>query len=232
MRVHWFQHVSFEGLGLIGPWLTSHGHSLTSTRWWAGESAPEDAAFDALIIMGGPMNIYQHAEHPWLTDEKTAIHAAIRAGKPVLGVCLGAQLISDVLGGKVTRNAEREIGWWPVRPVGAADASRFALPAATTVLHWHGDTFSLPDGARWLARSEACEQQAFAWGTHVLAWQFHLEMDAAAIAAIAEGCADELAGGDRWVQSPAELIAGADRHGEASAALLDHWLRVWTASAR
>lgn len=230
MRIHWFQHVAFEGLGLIGPWLESRGHALTATRWWAGERAPAAGAFDALIVMGGPMNIYEHAEYPWLADEKDAIASAIRSGKPVLGVCLGAQLISDVLGGKVTRNAEREIGWWPIRPVAGSAVSPYELSGEITVLHWHGDTFSLPEGALRLAASEACEQQAFVWGGRVLALQFHVEMDAAAVAAIAKGCADELAGGDRWVQSAGQLVSGAERHGIESAALLDRWLGLWTGS--
>jgi GMP synthase-like glutamine amidotransferase len=230
MRIHWFQHVSIEGLGLLEPWLTARGHTLTVTRWWAGEAAPDGDTFDALIIMGGPMNIYQHAEYPWLVDEKAAIGEAIRAGKSVLGACLGAQLISDVLGGNVTRNAEREIGWWSVYPVPGAEDLPYVIPDSMTVLHWHGDTFSLPPGAVRLAGSEACEQQAFAWGGRVLALQFHLEMDAEAIAALAVACADELEGGGRWVQSAAELTAGAARYGAGSQALLDRWMSAWIAS--
>lgn len=230
MRIHWFQHVPFEGLGLIEPWLVSRGHTLTATRWWNGETAPAGDVFDALIVMGGPMNIYEHDAFPWLVAEKAAIGEAILAGKSVLGVCLGAQLIADVLGGEVTRNAEREIGWWPIRPVPTpadADEAGFALPAETTVLHWHGDTFSLPPGAARLADSEACAQQAFVWGGRVLGLQFHIEMDATAVATIAEGCADELAGGGRWVQPAEALIAGAATHGSASAMLLDRWLTRW-----
>ena len=164
MRIHWFQHVCFEGLGLIEPWLLAHGHTITATRWWAGETAPVGDRFDALIVMGGPMNIYEHEAYPWLVDEKAVIGAAILAGKPVLGVCLGAQLIADVLGGRVTRHTEREIGWWPITPVASParrDEAGLALPMETTVLHWHGDTFSLPPGAVRMAESAACAQQAF-----------------------------------------------------------------------
>lgn len=216
---------------MIGPWLASRGHMLTVTRWWNGEGAPVGDAFDALIIMGGPMNIYEHDAHPWLVAEKAAIGEAILTGKPVLGVCLGAQLIADVLGGTVTRNAEREIGWWPIRPIATEpEADGFALPAETTVLHWHGDTFSLPPGAVRLADSAACAQQAFVWGGRVLGLQFHIEMDAAAVETIAEGCADELAGGGRWVQTPEALIAGAQAHGAATSALMDRWLTRWSVS--
>lgn len=227
MRVHWFQHVEFEGLGLIEPWLRARGHELSATRWWAGETiAPEALAdIDWLVVMGGPMNIYQYRDHPWLPREKAAISAAISAGKRVLGVCLGGQLIADVLGGKVVQNREREIGWWPVRAVTAGaprseGGGRYSFPREAVVLHWHGDTFTLPPDARRLAESEACAQQAFAWGERVLALQFHLEMSGAATGNIVTACADELAVGGVWVQ-PAEAIrAGVGKHAQEASALL------------
>jgi GMP synthase-like glutamine amidotransferase len=230
MRVHWFQHVEFEGLGLIEPWLRARGHAISVTRWWAGESAPPPPAYDWLIVMGGPMNIYQHRDHPWLVAEKAALATALAADQRVLGCCLGAQLIADVLGGKVMQNAQREIGWWPITPTVGVAASPFALSAPATVLHWHGDTFTLPPGCVQLARSEACAQQAFARGARVLGLQFHLEMGAAAVTAIAEGCADELVGGGAWVQTPAQLTGGASTHGAAAAALLARWLDGLAAS--
>ena len=227
MKVRCFQHVPFEGLGLIDPWLRGRGHEIAFTRWWAGEAAPGVDDYDWLIVMGGPMNVYQHRDHPWLVAEKAALCAAFAAGKRVLGVCLGAQLIADVLGAKVVQNAEREIGWWPVRavpPEPAAAGSRYAFPAFSTVLHWHGDTYSLPTGATRLASSAACAQQAFAWGERVLGLQFHLEMDAVAVAEIAAGCAEELKGGGAWIQSPDQLKAGASEHGPGAEALLHRLL--------
>ena len=227
MKVRCFQHVPFEGLGLIDPWLRGRGHEIAFTRWWAGEAAPGVDDYDWLIVMGGPMNGYQHRDHPWLVAEKAALCAAFAAGKRVLGVCLGAQLIADVLGSKVVQNAEREIGWWPVRavpPEPAAAGSRYAFPAFSTVLHWHGDTYSLPTGATRLASSAACAQQAFAWGERVLGLQFHLEMDAVAVAEIAAGCAEELKGGGAWIQSPDQLKAGASEHGPGAEALLHRLL--------
>lgn len=233
MKVRCFQHVPFEGLGLIDPWLRGRGHEISHTRWWAGDPAPEVDDYDWLVVMGGPMNVYQHRDHPWLVAEKYALSSAFASGKRVLGVCLGAQLIADVLGGKVVQNPEREIGWWPVRAVRvAADAAgaRYAFPAHTTVLHWHGDTFSLPPGATRLAESAGCAQQAFAWGERVLGLQFHLEMDAPAVAAIAEGCGDELAGGGRWVQPAAALAAGAREHAAPATALLHRLLGAMEAA--
>ncbi|MCX6938762.1 MAG: type 1 glutamine amidotransferase [Verrucomicrobia bacterium] len=223
MKVHWFQHVEFEGLGLIESWLRARGHEVTATRWWAGETAgPDTAAAEWLIVMGGPMNIYQHRDFPWLVDEKAAIAAAMDRGARVLGVCLGAQLIADVLGGKVMQNPAREIGWWPLRAVAATEAraSRYAFPAELTVLHWHGDTFTLPPGAVRLAESEGCAQQAFAWGERVLALQFHLEMGGSAVAEIAAACADELAAGGRWVQAAGVITEGAYAHAQAASGLL------------
>lgn len=221
MKIHWFQHVAFEGLGLMEPWLRARGHEITATRWWAGEVAGAEAAeCQWLIVMGGPMNIYQHRDHPWLVAEKAAIAAAVARGARVLGVCLGAQLLADVMGGKVMQNAEREIGWWPVRAVAEGAGSRYAFPVEATVLHWHGDTFTLPPGATRLAESAGCAQQAFAWGERVLALQFHLEMGGAAVAEIAAGCGNELAGGGRWVQPAEALKAGAYEHAQAASKLL------------
>lgn len=226
MNVHWFQHVPFEGLGQIEAWLIARGHTLTRTRFYAGESAPADAMrFDWLIVLGGPMNIYQYRDYPWLKAEKRLIREAVAANKRVLGVCLGAQLIADALGGKVYQNAEREIGWFPVTAVPEGEGSVYAFPEETRVFHWHGDTFSLPPGGVWLARSEACECQAFAVGSHVLGLQFHLEMSADDVARIAEACADELTPG-AYVQSRAEIIAGAVNGGGAANALMDRLLTV------
>ncbi len=238
MKVHWFQHVEFEGLGLIEAWLRARGHEITVTRWWAGERAGAEAeACEWLVVMGGPMNIYEHERYPWLVEEKALIRAAVERGARVLGVCLGAQLLADVLGGKVTRNAEREIGWWPVRAVRAPEGAvagtdgavgaggdgagqRYVFPVETVVLHWHGDTFSLPPGARRLAESEGCGQQAFAWGERLLGLQFHLEMGAGAVAEILRVCGYELACGGRWVQSAEAINEGAYRHAREASALL------------
>jgi GMP synthase-like glutamine amidotransferase len=219
MKVHWFQHVPFEGLGAIEEWLLSRGHALSCTRFYAGEAPPADSGgFDWLIVMGGPMNVYQYEAHPWLSSEKRLIREAIAAGKRVLGICFGAQLIADVLGAKVYQNDEREIGWFPVRAVSTGASSAFAFPGETTVFHWHGDTFSLPPGSVWLAESDGCAHQAFAVGTHVLGLQFHLEMTATGVSGIAQGCADELTPG-RYVQ-PADIIISQAKKNEPAAAKL------------
>ena len=226
MKIHWLQHVPFEGLGTMEGRFIARGHSLTCTRLYAGEVPPANAeGFDWLVVMGGPMNIYQYRDHPWLRAEKQLIREAVAAGRRVLGICLGAQLIADALGGRVYQNDEREIGWFPVRAVAGGAGSPFAFPAEALVFHWHGDTFSLPPGAVWLAESEGCAHQAFAVGARVLGLQFHLEMTTADIGRIALACADELTPG-RYVQSAAKMVAQS-RDGEfAATALLGRWLGV------
>lgn len=231
MNVHWFQHAGFEGLGMIEPWLKARGHTLTVTRWWAGETMDVHAleSCDWLIVMGGPMNIYHYRDYPWLPREKAALRAAMHGGKRVLGVCLGAQLIADVLGAKVVQNPEPEIGWWPIQAPASgqsevAGGTPFLLPTECVVFHWHGDTFTLPAGAVPLARSDACANQAFAWGSRVLALQFHLEMDEAAVNDLARACANELVPGGRRIQTADELRPGARIHAADTRALLDRLL--------
>ncbi len=124
------------------------------------------------------MNVYEEAEYPWLAAEKAFIAAAIGAGKPVLGICLGAQLIAAVLGGTVSKGPQPEIGWYPVEltPAGRELPLFAGFPDRFTALHWHGDTFSIPPGATHVASSAACANQAFAYdGGRVVGLQFHLE---------------------------------------------------------
>lgn len=224
MKIHWFQHVPFEGLGAIESWLLARGHTLTCTRFYAGETAPaETDGFDWLIVMGGPMNVYHYRDFPWLRGEKRVIREAVAANKRVLGVCLGAQLIADALGGKVYQNAEKEIGWFPINAVPEGEVSAFAFPEEASVFHWHGDTFSLPPGGVWLARSAGCEHQAFAVGARVLGMQFHLEMTAADVERIVAECADELEPAT-YVQSRAEILAGSTSERPESSALLERLL--------
>jgi GMP synthase (glutamine-hydrolysing) len=123
--------------------------------------------------MGGPMNVYQMDEFPWLAREKKFIEEAVNARKKVLGIDLGAQLIADVLRGSVRRNEYSEIGWYPVQLTQAGQQSLLfgSLPAEFNVLHWHGDTFELPPSATHIARSKACENQAFTYGDNVVSLQ-------------------------------------------------------------
>lgn len=209
-HIHYLQHVPFEGLGSIESWLVDNGHTLSSTHLYEQEALPDITAFDMLIVMGGPMGIYDYHEHPWLKPEKKFIRACIDAGKPVLGICLGAQLIADVLGGKVTRNPEKEIGWFSIEVTaeGRDTAIGQLLAEADDTFHWHGDTFAIPPGAIHLARSDACEHQAFLYDGRVLGLQFHLEVTPAGAAALCSECAHELVPA-RYVQTANEILAPA-----------------------
>jgi GMP synthase-like glutamine amidotransferase len=153
------------------------------------------------------MNVYEDDRYPWLTAEKDLIKKTAERGKTILGFCLGGQLIAAVLGGRVTKNNEREIGWWPLslKPAARAYPELSFLPDTFTAFQWHGDTFSsLPPGAVLLAGNEACKNQAFVIGGNIWGFQFHWEMTGKIIADLTLNCADELGPGP-WVQSVEEL---------------------------
>jgi GMP synthase-like glutamine amidotransferase len=210
LRIHALQHVPFEGLGHIAPWITAQGHHLTRTRLYAGEALPSPKDFDRLIIMGGPMNIYEDEQYPWLIREKALINQAIDAGKSLVGICLGAQLLADALGSPVFAGPEKEIGWWPISLTTAGKNCELlrGLPDRATVFHWHGDTFDLPQGAVHLAESAACGQQAFLFDNRILGLQFHLESTPATVGEILTHCGHELGSG-RYVQTEAEIFAAS-----------------------
>ena len=213
MRAHYLQHVPFEGLGSIQTWLELHRAEITVTRLFEKEARlPDPRDIDLLIVMGGPMSVNDEELHPWLVAEKRFIAATVTEGKPVLGICLGAQLIACGLGAKVFRNLEREIGWFPIEPTSEASSSPFASIFASPmeVFHWHGETFELPPGAIHLARSAACINQAFAIGERVLGLQFHLETTSASARALVENCPGDLAPA-RWVQSEHEILGNEER---------------------
>lgn len=226
MRVHWFQHVPFEGLGSIEPWLLERGHELTVTRFQHWGSPDGDArlpsleAVDLLIAMGGPMSVHDTARHPWLVEEQRCLAAAIARGLPVLGICLGAQLIASALGARVLRNPQPEIGWFPLQALAAPAHSPLALPPSLPVFHWHGETFELPPNAVPLARSAACACQGFLLGTSVVGLQFHLETTPAAARALVEHCGEELVEGP-FVQSATEILDAPPQRYQTCQAVLD-----------
>ncbi len=212
MRVHVFQHEAFEALAGIEPWLKVQGATINYTRFYISADVPALDSFDWLIVMGGPMSVNDEATLPWLTAEREVIAKAIASGKTVLGICLGAQLIAKALGGQVTRNREKEIGWFPVSRVDGAQAHPLGacFPAKTEVFQWHGETFSIPNGAVHLLRSEACEHQAFAFGPRVLGLQFHLETTEPSLREMLIGDGDSLGSG-RYIQTEAEMLNQSGR---------------------
>ncbi len=178
MKIHYIQHASFEHLGGMESFLQERGHKLSATHIYAGEVLPPLDTFDWLIIMGGPMNIYREDEYPWLRAEKTFIKSAIDAGKTVLGICLGAQLIADVLGAKVNKHIHTEIGWHEISCADLVQETCLAgaIPQNIHVFQWHEDMFEIPEGAVALAHSKACSNQGFIFQDRVVALQFHMEM--------------------------------------------------------
>ena len=148
MRIHYLQHVEFEDLASIEKWANDNNYEISCTRLFNDESLPDSSEYDFLIIMGGSMNIYEHKEFPWIVKEKVFIENAIKKKKKVLGICLGAQILADTLGGNVYRNKYKEIGWFNVKL--SSDALKqkksIGLPEEFMAFHWHGDTFSIPSG--------------------------------------------------------------------------------------
>lgn len=205
MNVHILQHAPFEGLAGIEPLLAQNSAQITATRFFENHALPSLQGLDLIIAMGGPMSVNDEAELPWLIDEKRFVREAVKSGVPVLGVCLGSQLIASALGARVYRNSQKEIGWFPIESV-SADNNQFRFPERLPVFHWHGETFDLPTGAVHLARSAACKNQAFQVGRRTLALQFHLEVTPDAVQSFVDYCGTELRPAP-FIQTKAELLS-------------------------
>lgn len=220
MRIHYLQHVPFEGLASIEQWAIQQGNIISATQFYNGDTLPSVDDVDWVIVMGGSMNIYEDDKYPWLTSEKEFIAEAIKKNKIVIGICLGCQLIAYVLGSKVYKGQEKEIGWYPIQAT--KEAQNFPIfafiPESFTVFHWHGDTFDLPPGAVRLAYSEICSNQAFIYGEKVLGLQFHLESTKDSVRQIIENCASELVAG-KYIQKPEEILARDDDFSKINTAM-------------
>jgi GMP synthase-like glutamine amidotransferase len=223
MRAHWLQHVPFEGLGSIEPWLNANGYEISATRLFRSEELPALHDIDLLVVMGGPMSVNDEKEFPWLSAEKEFVRDAIHSGKAVLGICLGAQLIAAALDAHVYPNAVKEIGWFPVMPVATPGSAIRSFPESVDVFHWHGETFDLPSGATQLAKSKGCENQAFQFGDSVVGLQFHLETTPESAKAIVTNCRAELLPSE-YVQSESEILSTSPRKYRVINALMDQVL--------
>ena len=214
-----FRHVPFEDVGLIAPALRSRGIELGYSD---AEPDPNSAA--ALLFMGGPMSA--NDDLPFIRQEIAIIQAALAAGQPVLGICLGAQLLARALGARVYRNPVKEIGWAPVYWTESAldDPLLNGLPSPQPVFHWHGETFDLPPGAQHLAWSDACRNQAFRAGPHSYGLQFHLEVSPEMISA---WCREDANSGDvRELSTPIDPDAHAAEIARLAATVFDRWARL------
>ena len=188
------QHVAYEILGSLNPLLKQAGFRIRYVNFGRHPDArPDLDGYHGLVILGGPMNVDERAEHPHLDTEVAMVTEAIERGIPVLGICLGAQIIAKALGARVRPNPEKEIGWYPVSltPQGRSDPLLGSFSPTEMIFQWHGDTFEIPPGALHLASTPDCPNQAFRYGDNVYAFQFHLEVDQPMI--------------ERWLKVPVHL---------------------------
>jgi GMP synthase-like glutamine amidotransferase len=222
MRILAFRHIPCEHLGLIEPELKSRGIGWDYADLCQPDAAlPRPADYDGLIFMGGPMSVNDGL--PCLEFEKRCIAQAVASGQPVLGVCLGAQLIASALGARVYRNPKKEIGWFDVHLTEAAQKDPLFAGAGPTetVFHWHGETFDLPEGSTWLAWSEDCRHQAFRLGAGTYGLQFHLEVTPGMIR---DWCCEDANSGDvRELEAPIDALRNSARLAVLSQQVFGRW---------
>ncbi len=218
------QHVEAEGPGLIGTVAEAEGFCLQTIRLFRGEKLPRDTRrWSAIVVMGGPMGVYDEAEFPFIADELRLLKSAFSLKIPVLGVCLGAQLMARAAGAKVISGEKKEIGFYEIRltPFGQSDALLLGLPEAFTVFQWHGDTFNIPQNASNLASSGLFKHQLLKVGANSYGLQFHIEVTETMIADFLSAGSAELAGVP-YIKDPGiimrearELLPAIHNHGRA-----------------
>lgn len=228
MKILCLKHIAFEGPGTIALWAQARGHELEVVAVYQNKPLPSPETFDALLVMGGPMNVNEEAIYPWLPKEKSYIRGAIAAGKHVIGVCLGAQLIANVLGATISQGPHKEIGWFPIQP-SANCPDTLSLPDELRVLHWHGDTFEIPQGAQLIGQSAACANQGFLYRDRVLALQCHLEMTPQSLALLITACSNELVDAP-YIQDAETMLAEPEATYENMQAVLFDMLDAIMAS--
>lgn len=223
-RVLVLQHSVRDDLGSAAPWFEAHGTAVDVVHHWRGEPLPAPATVEALVVLGGGVGVYDAPRIDWLAAEIRLLEAVLARGRPVLGLCLGAQMLAAVHGARVFAMPERERGWWPVQPLDPEAGARLGLHGPTALFHWHGDQAELPRGARHLAASQACAPQAFALGERVLALQFHAEVTPHKAEDFVRRTHAQSPEG-RWIEPAASILAApADRY-DASRAVMHAALR-------
>jgi GMP synthase-like glutamine amidotransferase len=210
MRMSVLQHVEFEGPAAIADWAAGRGVPVCIFPLYRDATLPALSDIDMLAVMGGPMSANDEARLDWLGSEIALVHEAITAGKTVLGICLGAQIIAKALGARVFPGRAKETGWFPVQRTVGSSPVFDGLPETFTPFHWHGETFDLPPGATLLASSKATEAQAFAVGHHVLGLQFHMEATEESVRALVKAAAHEIGCGP-FEQQPGTILANLNR---------------------
>lgn len=238
MVIYCLQHFEPEEAGLIGKWAGDRGHDFRTVRLYKGEPLPEPKPEDALVVMGGPMNVDEDDKYPWLRAEKSCIARHIASGGRVFGVCLGGQLIARSLGASVTRNHHKEIGWHTVHihPEARRVGPFKGFPETIMALQWHGDTFGLPSKTQHVASSAVCAHQAFTIGSRVIALQFHFEAEEKEVRDFVSFFDEELQEGGPYVQTTDEILGGIALYAEpckqALFLLLDNWHKDGTSLTR
>jgi GMP synthase (glutamine-hydrolysing) len=229
-KVTVLQHEPFEKLGIIADALRSQAITYEYVRSFEGQPVPRHMTdVDGLIVMGGSMGVYEHHWYPFLLDEVNLIETALQEAKPVLGVCLGSQLLATALGANVTKAPKKEIGWYPVRlrPTAAGDKLFGEAPASFMAYHWHGDIFELPNGASSLASSDLTVHQAFRYGDSAYGMLFHMEATERIVEDMVSGFAEELAGeqvdGQSIISQAAGCLPGLHETGRRAFA---HWAEL------
>jgi len=210
-RIHFLQHVHFESPGYIEQWAKEKHYTVSFTRFYESFELPDPEEFDWLVVMGGPMSVHDDEQYGWLKAEKSFIRAAIEANKTVIGICLGCQLVAQVLGSRVFPNVKKEIGWFPVSCTESGSKSDImkGLPHELMAFHWHGDTFELPKNAVHLMQTPICKIQAFLYKDNVLGLQFHLEAQKKNLDQMILNCKNELVPDD-YVQTEQAILGHAD----------------------
>ncbi|SDN91356.1 GMP synthase-Glutamine amidotransferase [Desulfonauticus submarinus] len=213
MRIHYLQHVPFEDLGSIKDYLLKQKCTINSTKLYKNEKLPNPQDFDWLIIMGGPMGVDDEKKYPWLIKEKKFILDTIEdSSKTILGICLGAQLIANVLKAKVYKNKYKEIGWFNI--VKSSELKGTILddvfPNSIEAFHWHGDTFEIPKEAKLIASSDACKNQGFIIDNRIIGFQFHLETTLESATKLIKNCRQDL-DNSKYVQSEKEILSNSQK---------------------
>ncbi len=227
--VHCIQHAERVRPLTVADWATDRDVDLRVVHLHAGDELPDPASVERLVVLGGGMNTDQADEHPWIPVERDWLQRVVALERAeVLGICLGSQLLAEVLGGSVSRAGVREIGWTRIEitPDGCADRVFGALPATFDAMQWHGDAWTLPPGAILAATGAGCATQAFVFGDHVRAVQFHPEFTHARTTELAETTTDDLTPRG-FVQSPEQFLADPARFDalrDVCFQLLDHAL--------
>lgn len=227
MRVLVFRHVPFEGLGLFEPVLDAQGIAFDYCDLYRpGARLPDASSYAGLIFMGGPMSV--NDQLPFVLQEMRLIERAASRDTPTLGICLGSQMIARALGGRVYRNAEKEIGWFDIHltAAGLRDPMLGHLAPVETVFHWHGDTFDLPPGAECLASSQRTRHQAYKVGPSIYGLQFHLEVTPEMIAdwsQESENCGDMEA-----LEAPFDPWFNHPRCRDAAHSVFGEWCEILT----